>query len=325
MHRAQDLGRREDVVAADDEERRHSERPQVGVCCWPSRDASGGLGCLRGVEVRDLSVEEGAQRLSLEGHEGPVNSVAFSPDGSILVSGSDDATVRAWSPANGKELHQSKPFAAKVNAVAIAPDGKLVAVGTSYVRIAGNNVSPPGEVFLFDAATWKEVRRIKAHALGVVALAFSPDGKRLAVAGRAFPIRLFDPATGDEISLLTAAEPSVRITSAQRIDFSSNGRLLACGTSGGTIITWDAFTGRKRLRLHDGPPDQISVAFMPDRDVLVAGGADGLVRIWDLSRGKKAIAFKGHRGAVRGVAVFPDGLTIASAGTDSTVLLWKLR
>lgn len=264
------------------------------------------------------------QRLALEGHERAVNSVAFSPDGSILVSGGDDATVRAWSPADGKEIHRSKPFVAKVKAVAIAPDGKLVAVGTNYTLVAGNKRAP-GEVRLLDAGTWKEVRRIKAHAFGVVALAFSPDGKRLAVAGGALPIRLFDPATGDEISILTAVEPSVRITSAQRVGFSSNGRLLACGTSGGTIITWNAVTGRKRLRLHDGPPDQTSVAFTPDGALLVSGGADGLVRLWDLSRGKKAAAFTGHRGAVRAVAVFPDGRTIASAGADSTVLLWKLR
>ena len=76
----------------------------------------------------------------------------------------DDATVRAWSPTDGRKIHLPKPFATKVNAVAVSPDGKLVAAGTSFTPYAGNKTAP-GVVRLFNAATWKEVRRIKAHVM----------------------------------------------------------------------------------------------------------------------------------------------------------------
>ncbi len=135
-----------------------------------------------------MDIKAGGKLKQLLGHEAPVESVALSPDGKLLVSGSIDKTVRLWEVATGKPLHKLEGHLHPVKAVAFSPDGRIVASGESFAvdkyhqRIV--NSGTPQRIRLWDVATGKEVHCFEGHAAHVNSLAFSPDGSRL-IAGLA--------------------------------------------------------------------------------------------------------------------------------------------
>ena len=105
---------------------------------------------------------------TLEGHSGPVNSVAFSPDGKQVVSGSADKTVRFWDVVTGAELQTLKGHSDYVRLVAFSPDGKQVVSG-----------SEDKTVRLWDVATGAALQTLKGHSDYIYSVAFSPDGKQV--------------------------------------------------------------------------------------------------------------------------------------------------
>src|SRR5262249_27586142 len=135
----------------------------------------------------------------LEGHEGPITSVAFAPGGQVLASGSCDGTVRLWEVSTGKQLHQlgklrnpnepsDETRRRGIPCIGFAPDGKTLAA----VGLGGNAVR------LWDVSTGAERRSLVGHEGSLLAVAFSPDGKGLACGGNDRTVRLWDVATGQE-------------------------------------------------------------------------------------------------------------------------------
>jgi len=156
---------------------------------------------------------------------------------------------------------------------------------------------------------------------GVISeIAYSPDGKHLAVASGT-EIWLYDAQTGEELDLLTE-HTDVVIS----IAFSPDGKTLMSGGSDGTVGTvhlWDVATGSKirTLTAHTGA---INVAFSPDGKTLASGNRDGIIRLWDVATGNEIQTLTGHTDAVISIAFSPDGNTLVSSGLDGTVLLWEL-
>ena len=260
---------------------------------------------------------------TLSGHTGDlvhhaVTSVAFSPGGRLLASGSDDTTVRLWDPATGQQIGDPlRGHNSYVQKVAFSPDGKL---------LASCSDDPP--VRLWNPATRKQLRTLPGrtdlpgHNHHVRGVAFSPDGKRLASCGQDNTVRLWDPATGQQVGDPLKGKRS----NFRGVTFSPDGELLACGDKNKTVWLWDWATRQHRTILtgHTGPV--IGVAFSPDGRFLASSSYHAKdnagVQLWDPATGDHVRTLTAHTGPVWDVAFSPDGHLLASAGDDNTVRLW---
>ena len=263
----------------------------------------------------------------LTGHTGPVVSVAFSPDGKTLASGSADDTVRLWDLATGRQI--GKPLAvhagpfnpaaansAPFNSVSFSPDGKTLASGNT-----------DSTARLWDVTTDRPRKPFTGHAAGTFAVAFSPDGKTLATA-TSDGVQLWDTTTGRRRESLTSYRDRKSRTSHRdfvwSVAFSPHGKTLASGSDDGMVRLWDAATGSqagKPLPRHTGPV--YSVAFSRDGKTLATATADGVVRLWDVATHQQiGKPLTSHGGPVYSVAFSRDGKTLATATADGTVRLW---
>lgn len=241
----------------------------------------------------------------LTGHTDYVQSVAFSPDGTQLASGSEDGTARIWDVATGAEV-LSMEHPDYVRSVAFSPDGSLIVTGAD-----------DGVVRLWDAATGDSVAELSGHTDYVRGVAFSPDGYLIASGSDDGTVRLWAFNDGwQEQAVLSGHTDYV-----QSVAFSPDGAQLASGSDDGTARIWDVATGAEVLVMEH--PDYVrSVAFSPDGSQIVTGSDDGIVRVWDAATGDLDAELTGHTDYVRGVAISPDGRWIASGSDDRTVRLW---
>lgn len=158
-------------------------------------------------------------RLTLNGHTKQVWSVAWSPDGKRLASGSHDGTARVWDAASGKELLTLNGNAGYVSSVAWSPDGKRLATGDQALT-----------AHVWDATSGQELLTLKGHTGALESVAWSPDGKRLGTASRDGTAKVWDAVSGHE--LLTLEGHMAQVFS---VAWSPDGKRLAIGTAHGTL------------------------------------------------------------------------------------------
>ena len=242
------------------------------------------------------------------GHQNSVLSVAFSPDGKTLASGSQDNTVKLWEVSTGKELRTFSGHQNWVLSVAFSPDGKTLASG-----------SHDNTVKLWEVSTGKELRTFSGHQNSVLSVAFSPDGKTLASGSQDNAVKLWEVSTGKELRTFSGHQDWVL-----SVAFSPDGKTLASGSQDNTVKLWEVSTG-KELRPFSGHQDWVlSFAFSPDGKTLASGSHDNTIKLWEVSTGKELRTFSGHQNSVLSVAFSPDGKTLASGSQDNTVKLWEV-
>ncbi|MFW5417913.1 serine/threonine protein kinase [Nocardiopsis sp. CNT-189] len=294
----------------------------------------------------------------LTGHEDPVDTVAFSPDGTVLATSDTGADVRLWDTGTREQattlIEDDSLLTSGSPVLAFAPDGTALATGGESVR-------------LWDTGTWEEKAALVEEDW-ITSVAFSPDGDTVAASDPVGRVRLWDTGTGEETASLEG--PPNYVTS---VAFSPDGTVLATGeaedtaevfedSDGGAVRLWDPGTGDEiDVLVKNGPsfvsvafsPDggtlagctgtvriwdtgtwqedtslpevacAISVAFSPDGTVLAAGDHEGAVRLWDTATWQEKTVLPGEE-RVESVAFGPDGDTLAAGHVDGTVRLWDV-
>lgn len=283
-------------------------------------------------------------------------AVAFSPDGRLLATGTDDGAVQLWDPVTRVPIgDRLSTRGGMVRSVVFSPDSRLL-----------TSVDAGKPVRLWDTATGKPVGDLNGTPTGSTrAVAFSPDGQVIATGEDDSSVRLWNSATQDPIrhlplkgqgekivaltissdGLLAAVEDRLGVwlwnlgskkgmhrlpgaaASATTIAFSPDGSLLAVGGLRGDVWLWSADTQKpidKPISGIGGPVR--ALAFSPDACWLAVGGEDQTVWLErvDGSGETAGTALTGHLDMVGGMAFSPDGTLLATASRDQTVRLWTL-
>ncbi|WP_189266591.1 nSTAND1 domain-containing NTPase [Streptomyces fuscichromogenes] len=258
----------------------------------PTREATAALYTAAGLPLR--------RRLT-----GDLCSVAFSPDGRTLVTGSLDGSLRWWDPATGRLRARVAGGGGSVCSLAFSPDGRTLATVGAKAQLR-------------DAATGR-VRTTLAvpRKYTIDRIGFSGDGRSAVTAdGLGRTVRIWDADTGRVRVAFRGFRDFVRAA-----ELSPDGRFIAITDASGVQLR-DVVTGDVRLHLATSSDDVTSMAFAPDGRTLVTGGGDGALCWWDPVTGRLQAKDTSHKDLVSSMVFSRDGRTLATGSYDNTARLW---
>ncbi len=240
----------------------------------------------KNLRLYDLSAETASRVVTM--HDATITSIAFTPDGTSVVTGSHDQTVKRTNLKTGQMEWQAPGYFEQVNSVALSEDAALLVTGSSDHRLARGKIKAvareigPGSLRLWDARTGRMVRRLGDTATQFMVAAISTEGQRVAGGG-------------------------------------------ANSAGKGSVGVWDAGTG-KQLWLHDDlGAEVLGAAFARNGSILAAGTAEGVVVIYDAESGKVARSLSGHQGGVTSVTLSPNGKTLYCGQGHGGARVWNLE
>jgi WD40 repeat protein len=262
------------------------------------------------------------------GHTDKVTSVAWLPDGLRLASGSSDNTMQVWNLRTGQQLFCYREHTEPVFALARSPDG---------VRLASGSKDATVQVWEAQTGQCLQIYRHTSQSNGpdstqpeedvseseqgvpgyVFAVAWAPDGFRIASGGADKTIQVWAAANGNHLATYTG-----HLGEVDTVAWGHNG-YLASGGDDKTVQIWKPATNQCLLT-YEGHTDWVyAAAWSPDGTRIASGGVDKTVQVWQATTGQHIFTYTGHSDAVWAIAWSPDGKWIASASADKTVQVWS--
>ena len=277
---------------------------------------------------------------TLIGHQASVNSVAISPDGQTLVSGSSDKTIKIWHLYTGK-LIKTLTTNSNLSRVLISPDGQFLASSGSSDKT----------IKIWHFHTGKLLHTLTGHSDTVYSIAISPDSRILASASLDKTVKLWHLGNGELLHTLTGHSDSV-----YSIAISFDGQTIVSGDEKGQIKLWNLHTAELLCTLTEASGKTLprglrrflfgssitpypfskflsavySVALSPDGQILASGNADKTIKSWQLGTVRQLYARKlpctirSHLDPVNSIAISLDGQTLISGSWDKTIRIWNL-
>ncbi|MCL5991444.1 MAG: choice-of-anchor D domain-containing protein [Bacteroidetes bacterium] len=308
--------------------------------------------CIMKVKSKEIPIAYGSLIHTFRGHNGFVSSVAFSPDGTKLASGSNDETVKLWDIITGDQVKSLTGHTDVIRCVAYSPDNTMFASASEYydktIKLwdvnSGSEIKTlightetiysiafsPNSTFLasgsedrtiklWNLTTGDVIKSFSGQAEGITSIAYSPDGTKLVSGSFDHTIKIWDINSGNLINTFLG-----HLVVVGSVIFSADGKLLASCSGDSTIKIWDFNSGTiiKTLTGKNFRPS--SIAFNPNGSKLASGNSDSTIKIWDLNSGTIIKTLTGHTGRIRTVAFSPDGLFLASGSNDSTIKIWAM-
>ncbi|TDF48456.1 TIR domain-containing protein [Streptomyces sp. WAC05374] len=226
----------------------------------------------------------------------------------VIASGGSDGVVRLWDPVSGECRHRLRVHPDGVWPVTLSADGTLVATGDAE-----------GLVTVWDVATGEPVHRLPGHLAPVYTAVFSPDGNTLVTGDAAADVRMWSLATGRCERDLPGHGGAV-----YRVRYSPDATLIATGDRAGNVRVWQAAEGRLRQEFTGHTGRVYTLDFHPGGRLLVSGCTDGQVRLWDPVVGTPLGSLERCPGALYQVLFSADGKLLAGCDSDGTVRLWTV-
>jgi WD40 repeat protein len=256
------------------------------------------------------------------GHSNSVNSVSYSPNGELLVSGSSDRTIKVWGHDGTFMRTLAIPYDVNaqltdVRSVAVSPDNTLIAAGVEQYN--ANTQTSFGAVQIWRISDGALFRNFTGYGAAVNSVAFSPDGQYVASASSDRSLKVWRIADGTLIS--NRSDHTEKVTS---VAFSSNGQWLATGSADNTAKLYRTSKWALERTLTGHIDDVLSISFSPDSKRLATASWDQTVRLWNVTDGTLALSLA-HGSNVYCVAFASDGSTLASGTRDNSINLWDPR
>jgi WD40 repeat protein len=198
-----------------------------------------------------------------------VQATAFSPDGTQIVTGSEDETAKVWDARTGAELLTLNGHTGSVHAVSFSPDGRRIVTGSWDFTAK-----------VWDARTGTELLTLNGHTATVCSASFSADGTRIVTGsenfGKSGQAKVWDAITGAELLTLNGHTGGV-----SSVAFNPEGTRIVTGSYDKTAKVWDAKSGAEVLTLNGHTCGVNAVSFSADGTRIVTGSGDNRAMVWD--------------------------------------------
>ncbi len=254
-------------------------------------------------------IKKGKHAQTLQGHQRSVWTVAASPSGTQIVSGSDEGTLRIWEVASGQCTMRLQGHQSRIWCVAWSPDGTTIASGSGDRTLK-----------LWDANSGDCLSTLTGHQSRIWSVAFSPNGQWIATGSGDRTLKIWDPQTGTCAATLEGHQ-SLVLSSA----FHPQQSMLASVAGDGTCKLWDLETFTCQNTIPVPTKMNWSLAWSPDGHRLAIGGNDGQIRLWNQTQQNWDPVLSGHTECVWSVAFHADGQTVCSGSQDGSTRLWDLQ
>ncbi len=288
---------------------------------------------------------------TVAGHSDGVISICVTPDGTKIISGSLDKTIRVWNLENGTELQTIKGHYAPISSVCVTPDGKKVVSssfdktiriwdlenGTElqtmkghYSPISSVCITPDGNkvvsasldttIRIWDLESGKELQTLRGHSRGVRSVCVTKDGTKIVSASNDKTLKVWDIKSGKELKTLRGHRKTVR-----SVCITTNGAKAISVSDDRTLKIWNLKSGDeiKTLRGHSSKIN--SVCIISDGTKAISASDDRILKVWDLNNGNEIQTLRGHSGRLRSVCATPCGTKVVSASLDSTIRIWTIK